>query len=87
MRSRNNKGKLLQVSLANSRCEAMDESMNKMEGAQKKWMRDRLSEGETTDDTTKNEVTAYPYCSLPNGQVCNSLESVMPTQTNRILVG
>jgi hypothetical protein len=54
------KGKLLQVSLSNGSCEAMDESMDKMEGSQEKWIKNRLSSDETpTEDSKKKEVASF----------------------------
>jgi hypothetical protein len=51
--------KILQVSFANGSCEAMDESMDKLETTQEKWIKDRLtSSEESTDDSKKKEVAS-----------------------------
>ena len=53
------KGKIVQVSLANRSCEAMEESMDKIEVFHEKWIRDGLkSKEEVCDNRTKKEVTA-----------------------------
>lgn len=58
------KGKILQVSLANGTCDAMDEAMDKMELNQEKWIRERLSkEGryskEESAEAAKMEVSTF----------------------------
>lgn len=54
------KGKILQVSLANGSCEAMDEAMDSMENSQEKWIKARLSNQDgLTDEVRKKEVTAF----------------------------
>jgi hypothetical protein len=54
------KGKVLQVSLSNGSCEAMDESMDKMEGSQEMWIKNRLSSDETpAEDSKKKEVASF----------------------------
>jgi hypothetical protein len=54
------KAKILPVSLANGSCEAMDESMEKLETTQETWIRDRLTSGrESTADSKKKEVASF----------------------------
>ena len=58
---RHYKGKILQVSLANGSCEAMDELMDKIEATQENIVRNRLSTREENDisESAKKEVAAF----------------------------
>ena len=54
------KSKILQVSLANGACEAMDESIDNMETTQDKWIRGHLkNDNPLADDSKKKEVTGF----------------------------
>ena len=54
------KAKILNVSLANGSCEAMDEAMDKMEGAQERWIKDRLTgEGNLTTSEKVKEMASF----------------------------
>lgn len=52
------KGKLLQVSKANGSCEAMDDSMDKMEYGMMSWIETKL-QGKTSDADKKKEVANF----------------------------
>ena len=58
---RHYKGKILQISLANGSCEAMDELMDKIEATQENIVRNRLSTREENDisESAKKEVAAF----------------------------
>jgi len=54
------KGKVLQVSLANGSCEAMDETMDKIDMWHTKWIGQRVSDSnEITDASVRKEMTAF----------------------------
>ena len=47
------------VSKANGSCENMDESMDKMEAAQTKWIENEISKPDYTDDDKKKEIASF----------------------------
>lgn len=53
------KGKILQVTLANGSCEAMDDTMDTIEKVQENWIKMRLSEGQPTEEGKRKEVIRF----------------------------